>query len=142
MVFVRMITAFAGWESHFSLALFSFDSSLGALEATLRSVRRAKSRETGSPSRLGGAVFARRIRVPSGRTRVMTETKRRRRRARPLEIGPAEADRDILDQYFAEVSRYPLLNADQEKALARKIQRGDQDALEELVKRNLRFVVS
>ena len=72
----------------------------------------------------------------------MTETKRRRRRARPLEIGPAEADRDILDQYFAEVSRYPLLNADQEKALARKIQRGDQDALEELVKRNLRFVVS
>ena len=72
----------------------------------------------------------------------MTETKRRRRRARPLEIGPAEADRDILDQYFAEVSRYPLLNADQEKALARKIQKGDQDALEELVKRNLRFVVS
>ena len=72
----------------------------------------------------------------------MTETKRRRRRARPLEIGPAEADRDILDQYFAEVSRYPLLNADQEKALARKIQRGDQDSLEELVKRNLRFVVS
>jgi RNA polymerase primary sigma factor len=72
----------------------------------------------------------------------MTETKRRRRRARPLEIGPAEADRDILDQYFAEVSRYPLLNADQEKELARKIQKGDQDALEELVKRNLRFVVS
>jgi RNA polymerase primary sigma factor len=72
----------------------------------------------------------------------MTETKRRRRRARPLEIGPAEADRDILDQYFAEVSRYPLLNADQEKELARKIQRGDQHALEELVKRNLRFVVS
>ena len=72
----------------------------------------------------------------------MTETKRRRRRARPLEIGPAEADRDILDQYFAEVSRYPLLNADQEKELARKIQRGDQHSLEELVKRNLRFVVS
>ena len=72
----------------------------------------------------------------------MTETKRRRRRARPLEIGPAEADRDILDQYFAEVSRYPLLNADQEKELARKIQKGDQNALEELVKRNLRFVVS
>ncbi len=72
----------------------------------------------------------------------MAEAKRRRRRSRPLEIGPAEADRDILDQYFAEVSRYPLLNADQEKELARKIRRGDQDALEELVKRNLRFVVS
>jgi RNA polymerase primary sigma factor len=72
----------------------------------------------------------------------MAEAKRRRRRSRPLEIGPAEADRDILDQYFAEVSRYPLLNADQEKELARKIRRGDQNALEELVKRNLRFVVS
>jgi RNA polymerase primary sigma factor len=59
-----------------------------------------------------------------------------------VEISPSEADRDILDQYFAEVSRYPLLNADEEKALARRVQRGDHDAMEELVRRNLRFVVS
>jgi RNA polymerase primary sigma factor len=69
-------------------------------------------------------------------------TAKRRRRTAALEIGPGEADRDILDQYFAEVSRYPLLKADEEKALARRIQRGDQDALEELTRRNLRFVVS
>jgi RNA polymerase primary sigma factor len=67
---------------------------------------------------------------------------KRRRRPVPAEIGPSEADRDILDQYFAEVSRYPLLTADEEKALARRIQSGDQDALEDLVNRNLRFVVS
>ena len=72
----------------------------------------------------------------------MAETKRRRRRPAPAEISPSEADRDILDQYFAEVSRYPLLNAQEEKALARRVQSGDHDAMEELVRRNLRFVVS
>jgi RNA polymerase primary sigma factor len=72
----------------------------------------------------------------------MAGTKRRRRRPAPAEISPSEADRDILDQYFAEVSRYPLLNAEEEKALARRVQSGDHDAMEELVRRNLRFVVS
>jgi RNA polymerase primary sigma factor len=67
---------------------------------------------------------------------------KRRRRPTPVEIGPAEADRDILDQYFAEVSRYPLLKAEEERALARRIQQGDQFAMEDLVRRNLRFVVS
>jgi RNA polymerase primary sigma factor len=72
----------------------------------------------------------------------MAEAKRRRRRTAPVEIGPGEADRDILDQYFAEASKYPLLNATEEKELARRIRKGDQDAMHELVKRNLRFVVS
>jgi RNA polymerase primary sigma factor len=72
----------------------------------------------------------------------MAEAKRRRRRPTPVEIGPGEADRDILDQYFAEASRYPLLNAAEEKELARRIRKGDQEAMHELVKRNLRFVVS
>jgi RNA polymerase primary sigma factor len=72
----------------------------------------------------------------------MAETKRRRRRPAPVEISPSEQDRDILDQYFAEVSRYPLLDAKEEKALARRVQHGDHDAMEELVRRNLRFVVS
>jgi RNA polymerase primary sigma factor len=66
----------------------------------------------------------------------------RQRRAIPADIRPAESDRDILDQYFAEVSRFPLLTADGEKALARRIRAGDHDAMEELVRRNLRFVVS
>ena len=67
---------------------------------------------------------------------------KRQRRAIPADIRPAESDRDILDQYFAEVSRFPLLTADGEKVLARRIRSGDQDAMEELVRRNLRFVVS
>jgi RNA polymerase primary sigma factor len=72
----------------------------------------------------------------------MAEAKRRRRRSAPVDIGPGDADRDILDQYFAEASKYPLLNAAEEKELARRIRKGDQDAMHELVKRNLRFVVS
>src|SRR5690242_11627698 len=73
----------------------------------------------------------------------MTEVKRRRRRtAAPGQIAPNEPERDILDQYLYEVSTYPLLKGDEEIQLARKIRAGDQDALQELVKRNLRFVIS
>src|SRR5690242_18964087 len=72
----------------------------------------------------------------------MTEVKRRRRRAAPAGIAPTEPERDILDQYLYEVSTYPLLMGTQELDLARKIRVGEQDPLKELVKRNLRFVIS
>jgi RNA polymerase primary sigma factor len=72
----------------------------------------------------------------------MTEVKRTRRRAAPAGIAPTEPERDILDQYLYEVSTYPLLKGTQEFDLARLIRAGDQDALQELVQRNLRFVIS
>src|SRR6266571_2321871 len=72
----------------------------------------------------------------------MTDVKRRRRRAAAPGIAPNEPERDILDQYLYEVSTYPLLKGTEEIDLARKIRAGDQDALQELVKRNLRFVIS
>jgi RNA polymerase primary sigma factor len=74
----------------------------------------------------------------------MTEVKKpiRRRRAAPAGIAPNEPERDILDQYLYEVSTYPLLKGTEEIDLAKKIRAGDQDALQELVKRNLRFVIS
>ena len=72
----------------------------------------------------------------------MTEVKRRRRRVVPAGIAPSEPERDILDQYLYEVSTYPLLKGTEELDLARKIRAGDPDALQELVKRNLRFVIS
>ena len=70
------------------------------------------------------------------------EVKRRRRRAAPVGIAPSEPERDILDQYLYEVSTYPLLKGTEEIDVARKIRAGDPDALQELVKRNLRFVIS
>ncbi|MGH7510082.1 MAG: sigma-70 family RNA polymerase sigma factor [Gemmatimonadales bacterium] len=57
-------------------------------------------------------------------------------------LGAYEAERDILDQYLFEVSRTPLLTSQQEMAVARRIVAGDSDAMQELVKRNLRFVIS
>ena len=69
---------------------------------------------------------------------------RRRGRRRGLLNGLAthEHERDILDQYLHEVSKTPLLTQKEEIALARKVRSGDQESMQELVKRNLRFVIS
>jgi RNA polymerase primary sigma factor len=68
--------------------------------------------------------------------------KRGRRRGLLSGLGAHEHERDILDQYLHEVSKTPLLTQKEEIALARKVRAGDQDAMQELVKRNLRFVIS
>lgn len=47
-----------------------------------------------------------------------------------------------LDKYLNDISKIPLLNAEDEAGLARRIKAGDKDALETLTKSNLRFVVS
>src|SRR5574341_2568469 len=70
------------------------------------------------------------------------ERKRRRRRRPAPAIALNEEDRDLLDQYLYEVSKPPLLTPAEEIALARKVRAGDQEAMQELAKRNLRFVIS
>ena len=67
--------------------------------------------------------------------------KKRRRRATPA-IAVNEADRDLLDQYLFEVSKTPLLTPQEEIDLAKKVRVGDSEAMQELAKRNLRFVIS
>ena len=47
-----------------------------------------------------------------------------------------------LNQYLREISRYPLLDRQEEKRLAREIRRGGEEALDKLVRSNLRFVVT
>jgi len=49
---------------------------------------------------------------------------------------------DLLNQYLQEIARVPRLTPERERELARRIQDNDKEALEELVKANLRFVVS
>src|SRR6267378_1041701 len=68
--------------------------------------------------------------------------RRGRRRGLLSGLGSHEHERDILDQYLHEVSKTPLLTQKEEIALARKVRAGDQEAMQELVKRNLRFVIS
>jgi RNA polymerase primary sigma factor len=53
-----------------------------------------------------------------------------------------DTDGEILDQYLREVARTPLLTAEQEVAIARRAQAGDEDAMRELATHNLRFVIS
>ncbi len=47
-----------------------------------------------------------------------------------------------LDQYLRDISAYPLITRDEEVALAQRIRQHDQEALDKLVRSNLRFVVS
>ena len=67
---------------------------------------------------------------------------RRRRNGNAKNLGVYDSDRDILDQYLFEVSKTPLLSPQQEMAVARLVRAGDAEAMQELVKRNLRFVIS
>jgi len=55
-------------------------------------------------------------------------------------VKPSTSKTSILSQYFSEIRNFPLLTRDEEKALARDIQRGKPQALENLVKSNLSFV--
>ncbi len=48
---------------------------------------------------------------------------------------------ESLEQYLREISRWDLLSAEAERSLARKIARGDNEALDELILRNLRLVI-
>jgi len=77
---------------------------------------------------------------------ILAATPKKPRRGRKREaaksLGVYDADRDILDQYLHEVSQTPLLTQPQEIAIARKVRTGDEEAMQELVKRNLRFVIS
>ena len=47
-----------------------------------------------------------------------------------------------LDKYLHEIGKVDLLTAEEEVNLARRLKEGDEDALQQMVKANLRFVVS
>ncbi len=55
--------------------------------------------------------------------------------------GDASVD-NAIRQYLAEIGRFPLLNSEQELALAWRVVQGDMEAQRRLVEANLRLVVS
>ena len=63
---------------------------------------------------------------------------------RQLKIATQITNRDsqAVEKYLQDISRIPMINAEEETVLAQKIRIGDEAALDKLVKSNLRFVVS
>lgn len=61
-----------------------------------------------------------------------------------LRINPSITDRsdESLKMYFRDVSKIPLLNPELEKEVTRKAKNGDKQAIQILIKSNLRFVIS
>jgi RNA polymerase primary sigma factor len=57
-------------------------------------------------------------------------------------MGPAEAGLDSLQLFLNEIGRHPLLSPAQEITLAKRIERGDERAKEQMIRSNLRLVVS
>jgi RNA polymerase primary sigma factor len=74
------------------------------------------------------------------------ETRKRRRRRSGDQVlgeftGPAE-ERTALDQYLRDVSKHELISPEEEIELGRLARAGDEEAVQRLVRANLRFVIS
>ncbi|MDD2192079.1 MAG: RNA polymerase sigma factor RpoD/SigA [Bacteroidales bacterium] len=63
---------------------------------------------------------------------------------RQLKIAKTITNRQIssLDKFLQDVGREEMISAEEEVLLAQRIKNGDQEALDKLVKANLRFVIS
>ena len=68
--------------------------------------------------------------------------KKKKEPKHPSPSGISTRESQSLDRYLQEIGKVNLITPDEEVELAKKIQAGDQDALERLTKANLRFVVS
>ncbi|MBI3627837.1 MAG: sigma-70 family RNA polymerase sigma factor [Candidatus Sungbacteria bacterium] len=65
-----------------------------------------------------------------------------KRRRREQEADLEQLSSDSVQMYLREIGRISLLTGDEEKDLARKIEKGDEEAKKKLTQANLRLVVS
>ena len=74
-----------------------------------------------------------------------TTGKRKKRRGKGNLLSGFDAsveEQSALDQYLRDVSRHELITPDKEKELGALAQKGDQEAIQDLARANLRFVIS
>jgi RNA polymerase primary sigma factor len=73
-------------------------------------------------------------------------TKGRRKRGKKSSLlsgfDASVEEQTALDQYLRDVSRHELITPEKEKELGALAQKGDEDAIQELARANLRFVIS
>jgi RNA polymerase primary sigma factor len=50
--------------------------------------------------------------------------------------------KDFIKLYFNDISKIPLLTGEQERDIARRIKKGDEEAKKKLIESNLRLVIS
>lgn len=50
--------------------------------------------------------------------------------------------KDFIKLYFNDISKIPLLTYEEEKEIARKIKKGDEESKKKLIESNLRLVIS
>jgi RNA polymerase primary sigma factor len=76
-------------------------------------------------------------------TTTATKGRRGRKRQNPLlGFDAGIEEKTALDQYLRDVSRHELITPDKEKELGALARKGDQGAIQELARANLRFVIS
>jgi len=68
-----------------------------------------------------------------------TATKKKKKRG---SFNVSSKDKNALDQYLRDVSRHELITPEKEKELGARAQNGDEEAVQELARANLRFVIS
>jgi RNA polymerase primary sigma factor len=72
-----------------------------------------------------------------------TSTRRKRKGKNVLAGFDASVEeQSALDQYLRDVSRHELITPEREKELGARAQNGDEEAVQELARANLRFVIS
>jgi len=76
------------------------------------------------------------------KTKPVVETSHRGRKKREEAIDFDQLSQDSVQMYLREIGRIQLLNADEEKELAKRIEKGDEEARKKLTQANLRLVVS
>lgn len=73
-----------------------------------------------------------------------TKVSRKKKRSSgiPATFDVGVEEQSALDQYLRDVSRYELITPEEERELGRRAREGDEEAIQELARANLRFVIS
>ena len=70
------------------------------------------------------------------------DSQKTQRRKKEEQIDFDQLSQDSIQMYLREIGRYPLITAEDERELARRIEKGDEEARKKLTQANLRLVVS